>query len=401
MPIHGALALILTAPTLAQAPAQAPAPAPPPAASASAADVVTLRDGKLALGQVVEPAPRGKVVLIIRRAWAQEHLPDWLKKWEAAEAAWAPKARRERRERLLAWKRERTAAPDAPADDRIVAWLDKDIDALRLQDQPDSPRPPLMAVQLGRADVRATTRRPKDVALLLRQGWRAGFRDVEELPVDELRARLEGRGYALSGEDPAPVDRLLPVMPETEAHWLARRAATEVTHDPGLRFVRYQGLVMPEGTKDPTAGLGALVASLKNLLGDAPADDPLAAKFREVGARGRAGLVVTKLDMAPDFASVTVESTLFVRLGRDRWQPATTRSAVVRPDAMPAAEGKALAADPQVQEALKLVESLGLGSVPDDVKARSLNTGAATQKALAQARAVIERDLETLALPVP
>ncbi|HEV3162494.1 MAG TPA: hypothetical protein VGZ22_00535 [Isosphaeraceae bacterium] len=378
---------------------QAPAPkAAPTQAPATAADVVTLRDGKTALGQVVEAAPRGKVILLIRRAWAQEHLPEWLKRWEAAEAAWVPKAKLERRERLVAWKRERAGSPKPEHNDVILEWLDQEIEALK--DAPDAAQAPLMAVQLARGEVRGVQRRPKEVGLMLRQGWRAEFKDVESMPVEELRQALEGRGFALDGEDPAPVDALLPIMPETDARWLARRAATELSHDPGLRFTRYQGLILPEGEKGAATGLDAIASSVKSLLGDAPAEDPLAAKFREATAAGHVGLVVTKLDLAPGFATVTVESTLFVRMARDRWEPATSRNAIVRPDALQAADAKNVAADPQVQEVFKLVESLGLGTVPADLKARSLNVGAATQAALGEARAALNRELEKLELPV-
>jgi hypothetical protein len=47
-----------------------------------------------------------------------------------------------------------------------------------------------------------------------------------------------------------------------------------------------------------------------------------------------------------------------------------------------------------------VVESLGFGPIPADVKQRSLNVGAATQKALGQVRSALLEDLAGLALPV-
>src|ERR1700730_13405076 len=90
-------------------------------ASNTAADAVTLKDGQAALGRLVEPAPRGKVVLVVRRAWAEAHVPDWAKRGEPAETAWVKRARHERRERLVAWRTER--APQAPRGDSIGTWL--------------------------------------------------------------------------------------------------------------------------------------------------------------------------------------------------------------------------------------------------------------------------------------
>src|SRR3954454_23439784 len=79
---------------------------------ASAADAVTLRDGKVVLGQVVEPAPRGKFLVIVRRAWAEKNLPEKFKVWEAAEATSVKKAKAERIARLEAWKRDRQGEPN-------------------------------------------------------------------------------------------------------------------------------------------------------------------------------------------------------------------------------------------------------------------------------------------------
>ena len=49
---------------------------------------------------------------------------------------------------------------------------------------------------------------------------------------------------------------------------------------------------------------------------------------------------------------------------------------------------------------LNVVESLGLGAIPADVKNRSLRIGAATEKALGMARSAFNEDLQALALPV-
>src|SRR4051794_14665500 len=79
----------------------------PPPVPESAADAVTLRDGSVVLGQVIEPAPRGALALLVRRAWAEEKLPEFVKRWQDAEAPSLRQAVRQRRERLLAWRRDR------------------------------------------------------------------------------------------------------------------------------------------------------------------------------------------------------------------------------------------------------------------------------------------------------
>ena len=52
------------------------------------------------------------------------------------------------------------------------------------------------------------------------------------------------------------------------------------------------------------------------------------------------------------------------------------------------------------ESAFKVVEMLGLGAIPADVKDRSLRIGASTEKALEMARDACNRDLELMVLPV-
>jgi hypothetical protein len=368
-------------------------PAKPPV---TAADVLTLRDGQVALGQVVEPAPRGKVVFLVRREWARTHIRDWAQRWEAAEAVWAHRAMRERRERLEAWKRERRKTGDQP--DPIADWLDTEIN--RLKNDKVNIQTPLMAVQLSRNEVRSTTRRSPAKARLLRLGWLAGFEDVEMMTEGELTGALEARGFAPEGDDPAMVDVLLPIPPEPEALWLTRRAATEVQHERGLRFLRYQGWVGPEPEAGAAPDAALLLGSLKALLGNPPAEDPLAARARAVAAKGRVGLVVTQLAIAPDFSKVQVEITLWVRQSRDLWRPAVARSATIDPNTIPAGADTPLANDPQIKGIFELADALGLNQVAPDFKQRGLNLGAATQRALDQARAAFAQEMEALALPM-
>src|SRR5262249_43578541 len=109
---------------LAVAIAAAPAPAP----VETAADQVTLRDGQNVLGAVVDPAPRGVLTVLVRRAWAREHVPDWWKRWQAAETGSVRRALARRRGRLEAWRKERGARPER--DDPILAWIDHELDRL-------------------------------------------------------------------------------------------------------------------------------------------------------------------------------------------------------------------------------------------------------------------------------
>ncbi|WP_406695817.1 hypothetical protein V5E97_32935 [Singulisphaera sp. Ch08] len=370
----------------------------PPPTPGTAADEITLRDGKVLLGQVVEPAPRGTLVVLVKRAWAEAEIPDWYARWKSVEAPSLRRARTQRLDRLVAWRRTRT--PFANADDAILAWINREIAALG--DPETNSESTLMSVKLNRGEVRSVVRRPKSSAKMLRQGWLSGFPRAESMPLDRLAESLEGRGFAAEeGLTPVSVDRLLPLPVETEAQWTTRRAATEVSTDPGLKFVRTGSILLPEPEPGQPLQMGGALSALSDLtkLLEDRATDPLVESLGKIAARGRIGALVTELEISPDFTMVRVNSTLWVRRA-DRWVPAGSRSAAVRPDELAANAGAPLADDPQVKGVFKLADSIGLGMVSDEMKKRSLSIGAATQQALGKVRSAMLDEMNHLILPV-
>ena len=214
-------------------------PAPP-----TAAERVTLRDGSVVLGLVtnVTTGPRGAVELLVRRDWAESHLKTWAGKWSRTIEAGSKLAARQRRERLRSWRAERAAS--APADDRIVAWIDQELK--RLDDPALTARTPLMPVHLSRSDVRGLARQPASSTRLLQLGWLCGLPDVEMMPLDDLKDALESRGFVAGSDQTPSLAGLLPLFPEPDLSWLGRRAATELALDSDLRFIRFQNMVLPD-----------------------------------------------------------------------------------------------------------------------------------------------------------
>jgi hypothetical protein len=372
---------------------------------ASAADRITLRDGSVVLGLVsaTTPGPRGSIEFLVRREWAEQAVKEQAKKWDRSTAGTIRAAVEQRRKRLDAWRRDRVR--NVEANDRIVQWIDRE---LARTGAPGAPaRSMLMSVRLPRSEVRGMDRRPAGTERLLRLAWLCNLPDPESMPLGELKGALEARGYALDAagrSQPVALDALLPPTPEPEPVWLARRAASELSVDPDLRFLRFQDTVLPDtGTGGLPGGIGLTTAmsELKRLLDldQGERTDPLLEKLKAVAARGRAGAVVTRLQIEPDLSNVTVESTLWIRVG-DRWVAFGSRAATVRPEDVGGEAARGLEADPQIQGAFKVVESLGLGAIPADVKNRSLRIGAATEKALGMARSAFNEDLQAMALPV-
>ncbi len=384
------------------------------APSKTAAEVVTLRDGTTILGQIVETPPPKKghanatqpILMVVRRAWGEVHQKERLSSWERSDAQKLRQVEKQRKERLVRWRRERSAvvAEDQRQADRILTWIDSQLDGLG--DPGRSDQSTLLIARIPRGDVRSLEHKPAASTRLLALAWRCRLPEPETLPVDQLRESIEGRGFVVDTSRPISIDDLLPRGVESDTRWLARRAATEVAVDPGLRFLRYQDLILPD-SKEPQSfdqlALGNGLSELKKLLdpdSDTSRVDPLVERLEKIEANGRVGAVVTSLKIPPDLGSASVEITLWVRFGPRKWFPVDTQKGTVRADDLGPDAGKELEDDPQIQSAFRFAEGLGLGQAIQDLKSKSLRIGAATQKALGIARSASETSLNALALPV-
>ncbi len=378
-------------------------------AHGAAADRITLRDGTVVLGLVTSATsgPRGAVDVLVRRDWAEQNAKGHLAAWDRAAEATARRAIEQRRQRLEDWRREREKSPGVTPNDRILRWIGRELE--RLADSEAAARTALVSVRLPRGEVRDLIRQPAAHSRLLRLAWFSGVRDPEAMGPDELTNALESRGLVVDAKAPAPpvaLDRLLPPAPVSDALWMARRAATEIALDAGLRFLRYQDLVIPDpgpGQQAPDLDPAMALSEVRRLLdldGARGRPDPLAARLQAVADRGRIGAAVTRLEIAPDLGGVTVETSFWVRAAGGRWVMYGSRAATVRADDLPPDAGGDIAEDPQVKRVFGIVEGLGLAAIPSEFKQRSLRIGAATRKALGDARSQFNRDLDALMLPV-
>jgi hypothetical protein len=396
-----ALGLAVTPMTAAAQSARKPAAKPAPKKESpkdlTGSDVVVLRDGKTLLGQIYDPSPKGTYIVLVRRAWAEANLPAWLEKWKSGEKGANEAAERQRRERLTIWRRDRLVGPGSvAADDRITQWLDRELAKPAGQAEPSV----LTTVRLGRADVKTVDRRGMAAARALRYGWVLGFKDPETTPLSDLKDSISARGMSTAGNEPSPLDSLLPPAAETDERWALRRAATEALNDEGLRFVRHGNVVLPEPVPgqpiDPAQAAAVLQETIRDVLGGSTTD-PLPARLQGVAAKGRVGAVVTRMELSPDLEGVTVESALYVRTGngwaRGPWRAGTLRVGDVAPGA-----AEAVADDPQVKAAFGLVDSIAPGMITPQMKQKGLDVGATTKRALSMARSALSRDLAALAV---
>jgi hypothetical protein len=362
----------------------------------SAADRIVLRDGKELLGQADESVPNAALTILARRELVRTTLPDWAKRWEDAERQVIAGAARQRRERLIGWRRDRPAG--SAAGDRITDWLDRELSE---SSRPAGPSP-LMAIRPGRGDVSAVERRSESAARLLRSAWLLGQADPETTPLAQLKDAIAGRGTILEGDEPIALDRLLPPGSETADRWLLRRAATEVLHDEGLRFIRFGNTILPEPVPgqplDPATGATLVEGTIRDVLG-VGGTDPLPSRLRAVAARGRVGVMVTSIGIAPDLGSVSAESSLYYRQGSD-WGRGVWRSQGLQVGSVPPVVVSLVAGDPQVKAVMNLIDMIGAGFVSPEMKERGLVVGSTIGGAVVLARTALVRSLVGLAFDV-
>ncbi len=202
--------------------------------------------------------------------------------------------------------------------------------------------------------------------------WLSGLPNPEDAPPGEVTDSVEARGFMAEGTGVPSLDRLLPIVAETEAKWLARRAATELAVDSGRRFIRYNNLLLPEQTDGQAINapldLNAALGQIAGLLDPAAAQtDPLAPALAKIAARGGSGAAVTRMDMAPDLSRVRVGIGLWVR-GPQGWFEYGSRTAEVGPNDVPPAAAAGLENDPQVQSVFNFADALGLGAVTAEMR---------------------------------
>ncbi len=362
----------------------------------SVADRIVLRDRKELFGQVDDSSTDTVLTVLARREMVRKTLPDWSKKWEDAERGMIVAALRQRRDRLAIWRRERPPQP-AP-DDRITAWLDRE-----LSETPGSVAPsPLIAIRLGRSDVSAVERRSQSAAQALKSAWLLGLAEPELMPSARLKDLIADRGFSREGDESIALDRMLPPTLEPEDRWLLRRAATEVLHDENLRYIRFGSSVLPEPVPgqpiDPATAATLVEGTIRDVLG-VGAGDALPLRFRAAAARDRVGLVVTSIEIAPDLGSAAAESILYYRRGSD-WGRSIWRSQRLEVGAVPPVVVSLVAHDPQVKAVMNLIDAIGAGFVSPQMKERGLIVGATVGGAVVLARTALVRSLMGLAFNV-
>jgi hypothetical protein len=267
-----------------------------------------------------------------------------------------------------------------------------------------------MKATLTRAEVRRVDRRDDETRRLLRLAWLAGLGGVEDMAPTDLRDALRFRGKLRAG-DPAHVDSLLPLYPEGDAVWLARRNAADALSDPDARFVRFREFTLPEtGSGDEAAPRNTTE------LIDSPAGraafgaiqavtpfDAVQEQLDDLSDRGCGGAIVTQLDFAADSDRADASATFYSRGADGSWTATIARNAfatVDEPQDRVETDPETQPESATIRTALRIFESVAASPSQPELSERRQRVGATAQRAMARARAALNADLAPLALPV-
>ena len=229
----------------------------------------------------------------MRREWAERNVKAHLAAWDRAAAAASRRAIEQRREPaggLATGAGEgagRRPGRPHPALDRPRAGAAGRPGGRR----PDRAGPRSAAAGRGpRTEPSACGGQPAAPPGVARRSPRARGHDCGRVDGRRGVARFHRR---CESPCPARVPRSpAAARPESEAIWLARRAATEIALDTGLRFLRYQDMVIPDpGPGQPAPALSPAMAlsEFKRLLNPDGAAGPARSRWPRSSNRSRTG----------------------------------------------------------------------------------------------------------------
>ena len=366
---------------------------PPPE---SVADAVTLRDGSVVLGAMVEPESRGPVVMIVRRAWAEAKLPGRAKAWGAEADRHVDQALSERRERLLVWKRYRKIPPTPPDPgiDPVADWIEAGLAKTA------GPRVagewPLMMIHLDRAEVASSIRKPEASNRLLRYGWMSRLSEVETMEPKFLVEALEDRGFLTDTDRNVELESLVEPHPVPETRWFERRAATELSLYSHRRLLRYRNFLADSifQTENVAPSMNdAMRAVMFREMRGLPMVDTIPSRLKYLAGTGQCGTEELRLELTHDLSAVRVESSIWARGADDQWSEIVHRADVVRVADIPAElPGQA---DPPSKGDLDLevFEVIAFRTLPAESQRHRPRLKSAARKALNLAHVALGREI--------
>lgn len=358
------------------------------AAARLTVDVVLIRGSVELRGALVSRGPEGTTTIAVRREWLRQHTPALGSELADRETEVRTRALAQLAERIPAWLAER------PEDQELTAVVRGELDATRKlregapdpsQDTPSE----FVLVELSQDRVRRVFVQPPDRRRVALAAWHARIADVEHAPLHKVEQQLDLQVPDWRSTVIDLSDRLPAVHGQDDREWAARQAVYEYAFRKRLDFQGTGDFIVRTGAgAQPAVGpetlrglLGeGLGADLAGLLGEGAAPKQMTwfeTAVQTADQEGLRGCRVTRTTSDLARRQVTVEQAFLARMPDGTWEQVWHYA-----ESLDASQERKdledrIRTDPQVTQALGLLESLG-GAANVDTAVRF---GAATMEA--------------------
>jgi len=343
-----------------------------------AVDFVTLKSGERLRGALLGQSADGVVSMAVQRAWLADRRAELLEKHVRQERVEAVENATRLRDRIKTWIDE-SAEPQL-----LIAFLETELDRaeaiLKAASNPAGLKTQFVVLRFRPAEIAtsfAQSSQNRQVAVV---SWSEKLDDVERREVDDLLGELKKNGIENPADEAVDLTDRVPPLPETERSWAARRAIVDYHYGQKLNFQGMGGALFRTGDGAKQMNLAQVLPQLLqsqlgglNLIGDilgepgfGPArpkptgkKDELKSAIQTAEREGVSAFRVTQLEMNVPRRRAYVTQQFLAKMPDGTWQAIWKKT--VSEDASkprPAAQ-KLIENDPQIKQALKLLEGLG------------------------------------------
>ncbi len=336
-------------------------------------DIALLKGGVELRGAVITRDEK-ELRMAVQRNWLTAQQPDLMQQIDEESARNQAASRDELLQRIETWKGERAT------EKRLVSVLEQELDRLRKAPPASAVPDSQFVIVVTPADrVRKVYAAPDASRRLAKIAWRERIERVEDTSFGPLKVKVEQAAPQGGMAEIDLSDRLPTGQPQSPDEWAARQAIFEYEYSERLNFQGTGKLLVRVGDGVGKPDLSELLAktaadALQGELGGLGLDlgldstakpnvdtDWQATAIQQAKTLDRRGFRVTRVPQITGSGPATVSTSFFARLGDGNYHiiwsnETTTDPATVKDDAL-----KRIQQDPQVQEILKVAQSLSLG----------------------------------------
>ena len=363
-----------------------------------AVDFVKLKSGERLRGAILGQDSQGVVSMAVQRAWLAELRPEMLKKHVDQERTAAIKSVTRRRDRVKSWINE-TTEPQLK-----IAFLETELDraevTLREASNPNGLSTQFVLLKFRPAEIATSFAQATENRQVAVVAWSETLANVERREISDLLAELKKNGIQNPADEVVNLADRIPPLAESDDSWAARRAIVDYHFGEKLDFQGMGGAlfrtgpganpislaqILPQVLQSQAGGLN-VIGEILGEPGFGPVKskptnkkDDLRTAIQTAEEQGVSAFRVTQLELDIPRRSANVTQQFLTQMPDGSWQ--TIWKKTVSEDASkPRPEvQKQIENDPQVRQALKLIEGLG-GAIGGQLNV-AMQFGAATLEA--------------------